>query len=269
MLQLAHGEFWGQGSIIRQTADLLFFETCHAPNVRLPRHVHEHPYFCFVVSGSLTEISHGHARACTPGTVIFNPADAEHSDEIGARGCRCFAVQLEPAWSAGRFDAKRYPEWVTVSGGTASFLAARLRREARSWEPTSPLVIEGILLLLSAEALRTDRRHGERRQPDWLTRAAQRLDVDFRSPPSVRDLAVNAGVHPAYFARCFRAFLGCAPGSYARTRRLMWAREELGRGRPFIEIALEAGFADQAHFTREFKRGFGITPSEFRRTLVR
>lgn len=266
MLQLAPGEFLGQGAVVRQTPDLLFFETLHSANVRLPQHTHEFPYFCFVVSGSITEISYGHARPCATGTVIFNPADTEHSDEIGARGCRCFAVQLDPTWSAERFDGPRRMEWVTVAGATASGLAARLRREAQTWEPTSPLVIEGILLLLSAEALRTDRRHGERAPPAWLARAAQRLDADFRSPPSVRDLAVDAGVHPAYFARAFRAHLGCTPGTYARLRRLTWAREALAARRPLIEVALEAGFADHAHFTRDFKRAFGITPSEFRRS---
>ncbi|HSY83154.1 MAG TPA: AraC family transcriptional regulator [Gemmatimonadaceae bacterium] len=269
MLQLAHGEFLGQGAVIRQTDDLLFFETSHAANVRLPRHAHDHPYFCFVISGSVMEVSRGHSRSCPPGTVVFNPADTEHSDDIGGRGCRCFVIQLDPAWSSARFEAERWPDWVTVSGDVASSLAARLRREARVWEPTSPMVVEGILLLLSAEALRTDRRHGERTRPDWVTRAAQRLDAEFRSPPSVQQLALDAGVHPAYFARSFRSFLGCTPGTYARQRRLAWARAMLTAGRPLIEVALEAGFADQAHFSREFKRTEGVTPSDFRRSLPR
>ena len=269
MLQLAHGEFLGQGAVIRQTDDLLFFETSHAANVRLPRHAHEHPYFCFIISGSVMEVSRGHERSCSPGTVVFNPADTEHSDDVGGRGCRCFAIQLDPTWAAARFEAGHRLEWVTVSGGAASGLAARLRREAQVWEPTSPMVIEGILLLLSAEALRTDRRHGERTQPDWVSRAAQRLDAEFRSPPSVEQLALDAGVHPAHFARSFRSFVGCTPGTYARQRRLVWARRMLTAGRPLIEVALDAGFADQAHFSREFKRALGVTPSEFRRSLPR
>jgi AraC-like DNA-binding protein len=40
-------------------------------------------------------------------------------------------------------------------------------------------------------------------------------------------------------------------------------------GRPLIEVALDAGFADQAHFSREFKRTFGVTPSDFRRSPER
>jgi len=33
---------------------------------------------------------------------------------------------------------------------------------------------------------------------------------------------------------------------------------------PLAEIAARAGFADQSHFTREFKRHFGITPGHYR-----
>jgi AraC family transcriptional regulator len=268
VLQLAHGEFLGQGAVVRQTDHLFFLETSHVANARLPRHVHSHPYFCFLISGSIREVSGGHARSCAPGTVVFNPADTEHHDEIGARGCRAFVVQVDPAWAALRFEIRR-PEWVTLSGGIASTLAARLREEALLWEPTSGLVVEGILLLLSAEALRTDRRQGEQAQPGWVTRAAQRLEADFRTPPTVHELAIEAGVHPAHFARSFRSFLGCSPGTYVRRHRLAHARQLMTTGQPLTSVALETGFADQAHFSREFKRAFGITPSAFGRSFRR
>lgn len=267
MLRLGHGEFLGRGTVVRRTPDLLFYETCHPAHAQLPRHTHENPYFCFVVSGAFTETSHGRARTCEPGTVIFNPAGVEHRDEIGARGSRAFVVQLDPGWSTARCDTTHDPGWVTIGGEMAASLAARLRREAQLWEPTSPLVIEGILMVLAGEALRPGRQREERVPPVWLRRATERLDTSFTAPPSVQELAADAGVHPAYFARCFREFLGCTPGAYARVRRLTWARQQVLGGRLLVEVALAAGFADQAHFTREFKRGFGITPSTYRRSL--
>jgi AraC family transcriptional regulator len=267
--QSADGEFHGRAEIVRQTRDLQFFEAQYAPHARLPRHTHELPYFFFVLSGSLTEISHGRARPCAPGAVIFNPPGINHHDEIGGRGARCFIVQLGREWSAGHLDGGRDPEWVTLSGDLASSLAMQLRRETQSWEVTSSLVVEGILLLLMAEALRADRGQGVRRPPPWVARAAEHLDAHFASPPSIRELADDAGVHPAYFARSFRSAFGCTPGDYARLRRLHWARQQVTGGRALIDVALSAGFADQAHFSREFKRGFGITPSEYRRSCIR
>jgi len=46
-------------------------------------------------------------------------------------------------------------------------------------------------------------------------------------------------------------------------RRLDCARVQLARSRPLVDVALEAGFADQAHFTRMFKAAFGLTPARY------
>jgi AraC family transcriptional regulator len=260
------GEFHGQAEIVRQTHDLQFVEARYAPRARLARHTHELPYFFFVLSGSLTEFSQGRARPSAPGTVIFNPPGISHRDEIGGRGARVFIVQLAHEWTVDRLDGVRDPEWVTMTGDLVSGLALQLRREAQTWDVTSALVVEGILLMLTAEALRTDGGNGVRTPPAWVARAAEQLDANFTSPPTIRELAVDAGVHPAYFARSFRTAFGCTPGAYARLRRLNWARQEVRSSRALVDVALSAGFADQAHFSREFKRGFGITPSEYRRS---
>ena len=169
----------------------------------------------------------------------------------------------------GRLGGASEPEWVTLSGDLVSGLALQLRREAQSWDVTSSLVVEGILLMLTAEALRADGGRGVRMPPPWVARAAEQLDANFASPPTIRELAVGAGVHPAYFARSFRSAFGCTPGAYARLRRLNWARQQVRGSRALVDVALSAGFADQAHFSREFKRGFGITPSEYRRAQTR
>jgi AraC-like DNA-binding protein len=47
-------------------------------------------------------------------------------------------------------------------------------------------------------------------------------------------------------------------------RRLELARERMRGERPLVEIALDAGFADQAHFTRAFRSAFGLTPARYR-----
>ena len=47
-------------------------------------------------------------------------------------------------------------------------------------------------------------------------------------------------------------------------RRLDLARTWIHQERPLVEIAYDAGFADQAHFTRTFKSAFGLTPARYR-----
>ena len=57
---------------------------------------------------------------------------------------------------------------------------------------------------------------------------------------------------------------GTSPYRYLLMRRLEFARERMHRERPLVEVAADAGFADQAHFTRAFRSAFGLTPARYR-----
>jgi hypothetical protein len=65
-------------------------------------------------------------------------------------------------------------------------------------------------------------------------------------------------------ARQFRAMLGTSPHRYLLMRRLALARDLIHAARPLVDVASEAGFADQAHFTRVFRSAFGLTPARYR-----
>jgi AraC-like DNA-binding protein len=64
-------------------------------------------------------------------------------------------------------------------------------------------------------------------------------------------------------ARQFRMVVGTSPYRYSLMRRLSAARAQIARRRPLVDVALETGFADQAHFTRRFTDAFGITPGQY------
>src|SRR6185295_803381 len=109
----------------------------------------------------------------------------------------------------------------------------------------------------------------ERRPPPWLQTVKEFLHESFSEPPGLDELAAAAGVHPTHLTRAFRQFEHCTVGDYVRKIRIEYARQRmLSSGEPLVEIALAAGFADQTHFTRSFKRLTGMTPSEFRRIFA-
>jgi AraC family transcriptional regulator len=83
-------------------------------------------------------------------------------------------------------------------------------------------------------------------------------------------LASAVGVHPVHLARSFREAHGASVGEYLRRLRVEFAqREVLRTDAPLSEIALSAGFCDQSHFGRTFKRHTGVTPAQARAARAR
>ncbi len=80
------------------------------------------------------------------------------------------------------------------------------------------------------------------------------------------DLAASAYLSRYHFDRLVSAALGEAPGAFRRRVLLERAAYRLATSTdPVIEIALDAGYASPDAFTRAFARGFGRTPSLYRR----
>jgi AraC family transcriptional regulator len=68
--------------------------------------------------------------------------------------------------------------------------------------------------------------------------------------------------------RTFRRYHGSTIANFIRERRIQQARTAVATSkRPLSVIAVDAGFADQAHFTRIFKQTFGETPGQYARSV--
>jgi AraC-like DNA-binding protein len=78
------------------------------------------------------------------------------------------------------------------------------------------------------------------------------------------DLAAAAGCSRYAAYRAFTQAYGLAPSDYQRQLRVQAARRLLGAGVAPARAAAEAGFADQAHLTRWFRRYYGVTPGTYR-----
>jgi AraC-like DNA-binding protein len=80
------------------------------------------------------------------------------------------------------------------------------------------------------------------------------------------ELARHANLSIRAFERKFRASFRVSPHDYLRRMRVRLATHALVyTGAPLSQVAMEHGFADQSHFTREFRREIKITPGEYRR----
>ncbi|AIO74076.1 helix-turn-helix domain protein [Burkholderia multivorans] len=97
-----------------------------------------------------------------------------------------------------------------------------------------------------------------------LARAADYIAAHCRQPLTLDAICAAADLSPSYLIRAFGARYGMTPHAFLIDRRVQYGRAELRRGRPIADVALDAGFADQAHFQRAFRRIAAATPGQYR-----
>jgi len=85
--------------------------------------------------------------------------------------------------------------------------------------------------------------------------------------PTLRAAAQASALSQRQFIAHFRRGVGLGPKRYLRVRRFQRVLRQLhgGGGGSWAELALQAGYSDQAHFNREFLAFAGITPGAYRR----
>jgi AraC family transcriptional regulator len=262
---LAPGQFYGTETRRRGCADVKLSETVYPPSFQIAEHAHARPYFCLVIDGSFEEIqAQCRPHLCGPARVIFHSAAEAHANHFGLAGGRCFNVELGPAWASRLEEVDCRDQFDARVPATAGLLAGRLYDEFCSPTDLAPLVIEGLALALVGELDRAWSAH-EWRGPTWLREVLEYIDSHFREHLSVERLAATAGVNVTHLSRTFGRRFGVTIGEHVRLRRVAWARHQVVHtARPLSEIALEAGFSDQAHFARVFKQVTRLSPRQLR-----
>ncbi len=263
-MRLEAGKFYGSTVKAISASGFRFTEKFYEPRIHIPRHSHELAHFCFVLEGSYDESIGQRMDQRAPSAIIFYPPDVTHAETHRTAG-RHFLIEID-AW---RIDSLRESKAmldspVAMSEGNDRWIAARLYREFIEPDEFSVLALEGLALEMLVRAARNGRAT-ERRAPRWLALAKEFLREEFSAPPSLSILADAVGVHPVHLARVFRQFEGCTIGEYIRRLRIEHAcRLMTATDDSLVEIALTAGFADQTHFSRCFKRTTGMTPGQYR-----
>ncbi len=100
-----------------------------------------------------------------------------------------------------------------------------------------------------------------------VARATECLWDRFAEDLPLSELAREAGLSPFHLARVFEQGMGITPHAYLTQVRVEQARARLAGPDRLADIALDCGFADQAHLTRLFKRHVGVTPGQYRKML--
>jgi AraC-like DNA-binding protein len=157
---------------------------------------------------------------------------------------------------------------VTVNAALAAAITGALRLEPE------PLATDALVLALTEALLDADPScaagaRPPRLDPGAVARARHFLDAATDHVVRSEELEAVTGLTRFELARQFRTAFGTSPYRYSLLRRLDGVRARLGAGAAPAQIALGAGFADQAHMSRHFKAAFGLAPARYQRLEAR
>lgn len=158
---------------------------------------------------------------------------------------------------------------IVTAGGTTSWHDLAIHVIARHASPGEALRIAKVYLL---------KWHGEgqlpyatrvRRTPhaDSVVRACEQwLAEHFREGDAIKQVVDISRIPERTLKRRFKAATGSALIDYLQNLRVEAAKRLLEGGqRPVDDVSVEVGYEDASFFRRLFKRGTGLTPSQYRR----
>jgi AraC family transcriptional regulator len=256
------------GRVVRScdVAGLHLIDGIYSARTRIPLHSHPDAIFCIGLSGICTEAFAGRLRRYEASTVEFLPAGQCHSLHFPHADTRAFSIDVAGHWiERAREYSLLVGDSVHARGGPLSGLMIRIYDEFRRLDSASAVSIQGLALEMLAAVSRGGLHRPERRPDRRVASAEEFLRGHFTERVTLAQVAAAAGVHPVYLAREFRRVHGCTIGEYIRRLRVERARRQLrASDESLAAIAAGAGFSDQSHFSRTFKRLSGMTPASFR-----
>jgi AraC family transcriptional regulator len=271
-LRFSESHFHERAGIIarREVHGFSLIEAYYPAELRISNHSHEKAKLCMALQGACSELYGRRLREYKPLSLDFLPADHAHSLSFAGVALRCFTVNIAPHLiNSLREYSISLDESLHCHGGALAWLYMRLYKEFHQNDAASMLAIEGLVLEMLA-AVSRKQIVPELKPPCWLQQVREMLHACFLDGLNLSSISQRVGVHPVHLCREFRRHYHSTVGEYIRKLRIEFACQLMSNPDLSLgEIAAAAGFADQSHFARTFKRLVGMPPAAFRSNLIR
>lgn len=239
------------------------------------KHSHAHFSIGAITGGHSHYLNQRSLQEVGPGSlVLMNPEEVHACNPIANQPWSYLMFYLDTDWLRSQQEeaglgSEFRPFDMTASRDPLLYQGLQHLHHQLVQAP-DPLAREVACHLFSRQLLaRLTPARWDDRPPQHLQRAAELMQDDSASPLSLSQLSAVAGLTPSHFVRAFSQHYGMTPHAYLLDRRIRHARTLLKQGQPLAEVALASGFADQAHFQRQFKRRVAATPGQYRTQLAR
>jgi len=239
---------------------------------KFPNHFHKYYVIGFIEKGKrYLSCKNKEYRIEQGDLLIFNPDDTHTCEQVDGKTLdyRCINIQSE-IMSKAVFEikGKEYLPYFTSQVVYHSELVYVLRglhemimegeKDFRK-EETFFLLLEQLINEYTQQADST----AEPKQSIEASVICEFLEEHYAENITLTDLCKLTGLSKYYLIRSFTKQRGITPYSYLETIRIDKAKKMLEQGVLPIDVALQAGFTDQSHFTNFFKKFIGLTPKQY------
>ena len=240
-------------------------EVRHAPEIRLEEHAHVFAGIVIVIRGCYCERFDGKRSHHPPGTVLVKPARHLHENRFDACGSLVVYVEVEPKFFVQLFGEEAPLRQANRIVGAMSAPSMRdLVRNLRDGQVA--VVMASAVDLLSAVLARRRIASPRGPEPSWFQGAMLRLSTSGATAGTIDTIASAIGINRSHMSRVFQRMLGCSASEFVQMCRFEEALEMVhSTNLPLATIASQAGFCDQSHMSRSFKKYAGTSPSQLRR----
>jgi AraC-like DNA-binding protein len=222
---------------------------------------------CHYINGTKT------AEACVGTVVLMNPGDVHACNPVRGEPWSYRMLYIDVPWlsdtqaAAGNNSNQCFTPFSTIAttqpelyDGLNRLFATLIDPQIEHLEKQSAAVsFMGMVQLHLGTS-----RSAQRKEAPRLTRTADFIRQNCTRSLRLEEICAEASLSTSHLIRAFKAAHGLTPHAYQLNCRIELCRSQLRAGRSIADVALAAGFSDQAHFQRSFKKFVAVTPGQYR-----
>ena len=238
------------------------------------RHAHEHFSIGAITAGRSTYLHEQSAFEVNAGTVVLmNPGDVHACNPIEDQPWSYLMLYVDTPWltdlqhQLGFSDDAAFRRFSATHTRDANLFSGLAQLYEVLIDPQQDVLRKHSVAVefFTDVQLRLNPVDQPLREPNFkLERAADYIRDHCTQNLRLEDICEAAQLSPSYLIRAFKQHYGMTPHAFLVNRRIQFAQDQLRSGKLIADVALEAGFADQAHFQRAFKQHLAATPGQYR-----
>lgn len=246
---------------------------CYAP------HSHRHWSLGAITEGQSTFLYRGEQFRVSAGSlVIMDPNSVHACNPIDNQPWSYLMLYIDTDWlthlryQAGCLEVPCWQDFSTAIIQGYQWYAGYCRVAECLLAPDRALLEKQTLLVEYLTALMHElsgqAAEAQPPVPDNLQAVADYLHTHATEEVSLDALCACSGYSPSHLVRSFKQHFGLTPHAYLINYRIQYGQRELKEGKPIAQTAVNAGFADQPHFQRAFKKLLAATPGQYRQSSL-